>query len=94
MTSKALNSSYTRSGLMIQHGTGKKLDNAKKLVEGVKSANEYAKSNRVVTHAKAFTDGVGLTGLLDRKSNGLYSQGTNKAISMGYGKRRKSKKKK
>ena len=89
MTSRALNSAYTHSGVM--YGRGKKIDQAKGLVNNLQAANTYAKDHRVVTAGKQFTDSVGLTGFLDRKSNGLYSKGADRAIQAGYGKRRKAK---
>jgi len=89
MTSRALNSAYTHSGVM--YGRGKKTDQAKGLVSNLQAANTYAKDHRVVTAGKQFTDSVGLTGFLDRKSNGLYSKGADRAIQAGYGKRRKAK---
>ena len=89
MTSRALNSSYTHSGVM--YGRGKKIDQAKGLVSNLQAANNYSKQNKLVTNTKQFTDNIGLTGFLDKKSGGLYSKGANLGISHGYGKRRKAK---
>ena len=89
MTSRALNSAYTHSGVM--YGRGKKTDQAKGLVSNLQAANTYAKDHRVVTAGKQFTDSVGLTGFLDRKSNGLYSKGADRAIQAGYGAKTKTK---
>jgi hypothetical protein len=85
----ALNSAFTHSGVM--YGRGKKTDQAKSLVAGLQRANTFAQDNKVVTKGRKVTDTLGLTKLLDKKTNGLYSQGTDFAISRGYGRRRKPK---
>ena len=85
----ALNSAYTHSGVM--YGRGRKTDQVKGLVSNLQSANSQARDRKLVTNTKQFTDNIGLTDFLDKKSNGLYSKGANLGISHGYGKRRKTK---
>ena len=91
MTSRAINSSYTHSG--VQFGNGRKLESAKNLVQNVQKAIKFAKDHKLVTAGKQFTDTVGLTGLIDKKTNGLYSKGANFGISQGYGKKKRRSKK-
>jgi hypothetical protein len=91
MTSRALNSSYTHGP--IQRG-GMNMNTTKKLINNVLRANQWALDNKIATNTKGYTDNIGLTGYLDRKSNGLYSKGANYGISQGYGKPRKTRKKK
>ena len=64
MTSRALNSAYTHSGVM--YGRGAKLDKAKGLVSNLQGANTYAKDHRGVTAGKQFTDSVAPGFLIER----------------------------
>jgi hypothetical protein len=92
MTSRMANSAITHSGQ--QFGGRKKGANVNGMISNIQKANQYALDNKVVTNTKDFTDKIGLTNFLDRKTNGLYSRGATQATSMGYGKPKKHRKKK
>jgi hypothetical protein len=90
MTSKAQNSAYLHNG--VQYGGARMT--TKKIKDGLVSGHNFAKDNKIISKFRGATDALGGTSYLDRKTGGLYTKGTDYAISNGYGKRKKKKTKK
>ena len=75
------------NNLPAQGGGSKAMDNLAK-------ANTYAKKHKLVTKGDAVVGALGLRNLVNKKTGGAYSVGVDFAKTKGYGKKKKTHRKK
>jgi len=78
----------------MQQGNGKFMDFLKGVANNAKGINKFLKDNKVGSKLGNVTDALGVTSYLDSKTGGKYSQGIDFAKKKGYGKKRRTRRKK